>query len=59
MYAVWLISGGVGLATVAEFMGHRTMSLLQKYARLAPSPEALCRSVLDAEWRRFTGDETA
>ena len=57
MYAIWLITGGVGVATVAEFMGHKTMSLLQRYARLAPSPEALCRSVLDAEWLKLAGDE--
>ncbi|MCC8193752.1 MAG: site-specific integrase [Deltaproteobacteria bacterium] len=51
MYAIWLITGGIGLSTVAELMGHKTISLLQKYARFAPSPEALCRSVLDAEWK--------
>ncbi len=51
MYAVWLISGGIGLSVVADLMGHKTTSLLQRYARLAPSPGALCRSVLDREWK--------
>lgn len=50
MHAVWLISGGIGLSVVAELLGHKTTSLLQRYARLAPSPGALCRSVLDKEW---------
>lgn len=53
MYAIWLITGGIGLSAVAELMGHKTISLLQKYARFAPSPEALCRSVLDSEWKKL------
>ncbi|SBW06636.1 putative Integrase family protein [uncultured delta proteobacterium] len=55
MYAIWLITGGVGLSTVADLMGHKTISLLQKYARFAPSPESLCRSVLDEEWKSLLG----
>ena len=53
MYAIWLITGGIGLSAAAELMGHKTTSLLQKYARFAPSPEALCRSVLDSEWKKL------
>lgn len=53
MHAIWLITGGIGLSAVAELLGHKTMSLLQKYARFAPSPEAQCRSVLDSEWKKL------
>lgn len=53
MYAIWLITGGVSLSAVADLLGHKTISLLQQYARFAPSPESLCRSVLDGEWKNL------
>ena len=49
-YTVWLISGGVPLNVVADLLGHKTSTLVQRYAHLAPSPDALCRSVLDSQW---------
>jgi integrase len=49
-YTVWLISGGVPLNVVADLLGHKTSTLAQRYAHLAPSLDALCRSVLDNQW---------
>lgn len=59
MYAIWLISRGIGLSTVAELMGQKTTNLLRQYARFAPSPESRCRSVLDGEWKNLFDPMTA
>lgn len=54
-YAAILLSGGVSVAAVADYMGHSPITLLKVYAHLIPADHDRVRSVIQSAFTdRFT-----
>ena len=51
-FASWLALEGVPLLTIANLMGHKTISMTQKYAHLSPSTERKAALALEVAFNQ-------
>jgi integrase len=53
-FASWLVMAGVGLRTVQELMGHKTIAMTCRYAHLAPQHQLDAVGNLDGRGRELS-----
>jgi integrase len=56
-FASWLAIEGIPLLTIANLMGHKTISMTQRYAHLSPSTERKAALALEASFEASRNNE--